>query len=136
MPNNYGSKIMVLLAILLLPISGAWAEYEETAAEPDWGHIKMLRDRARWNLWRTQNPDVIPNLHNAVLTQNDGSCNLVDVNFRDADLRGADLRSCNLSGADLTGAQLEGAKLQDAYYHHKTRFPEGFSPSDAGMKSG
>lgn len=56
-----------------------------------------------------------------------------------ADLRGADLREANLQFAmlgwsDLRGADLTDARLSLARYNEHTRWPEGFSPEEAGCR--
>ena len=48
-----------------------------------------------WNEWRKKNPDVKPDLYEAVLA-------------------GANLHAANLSGANLEGAELASANLQEA----------------------
>jgi len=79
---------------------------------------------------------------------------LSECDFEDADLRGANLkdtmlvganlRNANLGrdnvrgstqvhGADLTGAVLHKANLVGATYDGRTKFPERFSPEQAGM---
>jgi glycogen operon protein len=56
------------------------------------------------------------------------TANLQGALLQDADLRGADLRGADLRGADLLRANLGGAR-----YDRATRWPEGFSPYEAGM---
>lgn len=60
---------------------------------------------AGWNLWRTKDPQLKPDLTGADLHGR----KLQDVNFANALLD-----SANLEQADLTGANLEGAKLVEA----------------------
>lgn len=76
-------------------------------------------------------------------------CNFEDANLagatlRDARLVGANFRNAflgldnlggptRLQGADLSGATLEGAMLKGAEYDAGTKFPQGFSPTQAGM---
>jgi TIR domain/Pentapeptide repeats (8 copies) len=56
-------------------------------------HIKLLREGVeKWNYWRDNNPDIIPDL-------------------RDAEFNGFDLRRVNLTDANLSYAILDGAKL-------------------------
>ena len=59
-------------------------------------HYDKLKECPRkWNEWRRENPDVIPNLTRADLTW--------------ANLTGANLTRANLTGANLTGADLTRA---------------------------
>lgn len=94
-------------------------------------HLEILkRGVEEWNNWRSQYPNLEPNLREAGLY---GEClrlaNLCKVDFTGANLRGADLQhaalraaklrrtdliSANLRGANFTGANLERADLIDA----------------------
>ena len=72
-------------------------------------------------------------LRDADLTEADAS----NASFDQADLRKAVLLSACLPGADLRGADLSDANLfrsdlRGARYDRRTRWPEGFSPEDAG----
>lgn len=71
-------------------------------------------------------------------------CDLSWASLRDADLRGATLQGANLVEADLCRAHLEGADLtgvsniaaalwRGAVANKLTRWPPGFSPTDAGV---
>ncbi|HAH45846.1 MAG TPA: hypothetical protein DCM07_13530, partial [Planctomycetaceae bacterium] len=60
--------------------------------------------------WRTENPDVKPDLSGADLSGAD----LTETNLVGADLSGAILIGADLSGADLVGANLAGANLEKA----------------------
>jgi len=61
-------------------------------------HLAKLKEGvAPWNLWREQNPGILPDL---------GA----------ADLRKADLHGANLSGGDLRAANLSAAYLDDANF--------------------
>ena len=71
---------------------------------------------------------------------------LSQANLRGVDLSYAILRGANLSNADLRGAMLIGSDLQEAiltaadlkdadYDPQETRFPLGFDPSKAAMRS-
>ena len=77
-------------------------------------------DRAAWDAWRRENPDVLVDLQGADLRRanlrraNLRGANLQGANLQRADLQGADLRGANLSGANLWGANLQGANLQGA----------------------
>ncbi len=55
-------------------------------------------------------------------------------NLRGADLGDANLQLAMLGWADLTEANLNGATLTLAAYNEFTRWPEGFSPDDAGCR--
>ena len=72
--------------------------------------------------------------------------NLSQANLRGVDLSYAVLRGCTLHQANLRGAMVIGTDLQDIdltlttlqeadYDPQKTRFPKGFDPVKAGMKS-
>lgn len=99
-------------------------------------HFSILREGVEaWNLWREENPDIIPNLTGADLTGLDldvaiythPSVNLDDfpadergfrysadpygVDFRNARLRNADLSHAVLTIADLANADLTAARL-------------------------
>ena len=90
---------------------------------------------AAWNLWRAQNPTIIPNLEDADLREWDRSksevhvrncsqmnlcgamlrnANLSDANFWFADLKGANLVGADLRRASLTDADLTNADLSEA----------------------
>jgi Pentapeptide repeats (8 copies) len=61
-------------------------------------HVAMLKKGVdAWNAWRSENPDIRPDLSNADL--------------REANLRGADLSEANLSEASLFEANLSEANL-------------------------
>jgi uncharacterized protein YjbI with pentapeptide repeats len=71
-------------------------------------HLKILwKGAEKWNQWRKDNPEVIPDLSEARLKRANLSgtdltrANLVDADLRRADLTGASLKSADLSGADL-----------------------------------
>ena len=89
----------------------------------------LLRSVAEWNDWRSNNPDIKPDLSNedlpwelvgAELSRCNltgarlGNHNLTDANLFDADLSGADLTNSKLYGANLALANLSDAKLMDA----------------------
>ena len=55
-------------------------------------HLETLRqDVKAWNRWRSEHPDIVPDLSRA--------------NLLGANLNGADLSGANLSGANLSGAK-------------------------------
>ena len=63
-------------------------------------HLGSLKaDVDKWNLWREDNREVIPDLSGADLAR--------------ADLRMANLNSANLTNANLVMANLAGADLRD-----------------------
>jgi len=61
----------------------------------------------RWNLWREENPHVLPDFQEADFWHE----NISLFDFSSANLSGADLRCVNLCNADLTNANLSNAKL-------------------------
>lgn len=71
----------------------------------------------QWNQWRTEHPNLHPDLSGANLSQdylfeaNLSSTNLSGANLSRACLIGANLSRANLSGANLRGAYLSGANL-------------------------
>jgi len=79
-------------------------------------HVTLIHQGvATWNRWRTDNPDVVPDLVGAGLRGLD----LTDANLGEANLQGADVRGTILSracliGADLTAANMFKAVLVDA----------------------
>jgi len=104
--------------------------------------LRLIRQgRSEWNRWRTENPNVAPDLAGADLcgadlcemelgaanlreanlswayirTANLRGANLVDADLRDADLRGTDLSAADLRGADLEEANLRAANLRGTY---------------------
>jgi uncharacterized protein YjbI with pentapeptide repeats len=71
-------------------------------------HVAKLQEGvAAWNSWRTQNPDIRPDLQREGLSPKilDGA------NLRGADLRFTNLKDSKLAGADLRGADLRRANL-------------------------
>jgi hypothetical protein len=81
-------------------------------------HLELLRRGPRaWNLWRTQNPHVTPNLTGITLSVAErqmGPINGGPVNLAEARLRHASLRFATLTNADLTGADLSDTDLREA----------------------
>ncbi len=74
-------------------------------------HLDILKQGVEvWNKWRTEHPDLTPDLRNARL----GSADLSGSNLTQALLMGANLREANLSRADLSGAMLIAANLREA----------------------
>src|SRR5262252_1624782 len=79
-------------------------------------HLAILRTGvARWNAWRIDNPDVVPDLRGAdLLGASLGSADLSLAKLDGALLAGASLSSANLLGADLHEANLCWADLGGA----------------------
>ena len=74
------------------------------------------------------------NLHRADLSRADLSrANLSGAYLSGAYLSGANLSGANLSGANLSGAYLSGAYLSRASADNRTRWPDGFDPTTAGV---
>jgi uncharacterized protein YjbI with pentapeptide repeats len=76
-------------------------------------HLEILKQGVeKWNEWREQHPEIIPDLSSAVLDSEFlRNADLSRANLRDASLVGADFRGANLSGSDLTGANLSESFL-------------------------
>jgi pentapeptide repeat protein len=69
---------------------------------PNEEHLAILKRGVQaWNQWREVEPDIMPDLTEAKLSE--------------ANLSGADLWRANLSGADLTDARLSGTNLRRAH---------------------
>jgi hypothetical protein len=97
-------------AFVYLAACGA-CEYSRlrNVANPE--HVAALRaDIDEWNEWRSENPDVRPDLLEADLKD----ANLVLADLSRAVLRNADLTMANLKGADLRHADMRGANLVGA----------------------
>ena len=80
-------------------------------------HLAKIKEGAgAWNDWRKANPDVVPDLRDAILFSEDlRRANLSRANLSGAKLYKADLsEGGNLHGADLSGAILAGANLSGA----------------------
>jgi hypothetical protein len=82
---------------------------------------KLTAGVAAWNLWRRENPEIKPDLHEAVLADGlklDGidlsETNLKMVSIKSVSLRGALLRRAKLDNAYLRSACLDGADLSRA----------------------
>jgi Pentapeptide repeats (8 copies) len=77
-------------------------------------HLRKLREgKERWNAWRTENRQTIPDLRSAPLS----GWNLQDFDLRDVWLTKADLRNADLFSANLARANLVGANLSAAYLY-------------------
>lgn len=71
----------------------------------------LMQGREVWNRWRSEHPDIRPDLRRADLR----GAYLSRTLLRRADLSGANLSGANLSQADLSGANLHKALLSRAY---------------------
>ena len=90
-------------------------------------HLAKLKEGVEaWNQWREQNPEIRPDLRDAILSgaQLPGAhlggadlymTSLSEANLRAADLHRADLRGTYLTEADLSGANLRGANLRGTH---------------------
>ena len=86
-------------------------------------HLEILEAGVyRWNQWREERPDVVPDLREAYLREADlAGYNLRGANLRGAmllgaDLTGADLRLSNLSRTDFRFVEIGGARLAGAQF--------------------
>ena len=68
----------------------------------------LKKGKERWNQWRKESPEVIPDLVQADL---EGAI-LKELDLRRARLNGANLARADLFGSDLSGASLNGANLR------------------------
>ena len=76
---------------------------------------KVMEGKDAWNLWRTQNPDIIPFLVKANLQEaNLKQYNLLGANLSSADLTNANLERVNLKSANLKTANLRYANLRSS----------------------
>jgi hypothetical protein len=74
-------------------------------------HVTILKQGVdAWNKWRDENPNVRPDLSEAILSR----ANLSGADLTGADLGGAHLYRTDLSGANLRGADLTEAKILEA----------------------
>ena len=70
-----------------------------------------------------------------LLDANLRGANLLGADLWGADLRDADLRGANLRDANLLDANLRDANLRGARVDRWTRWPDGFDPKQAGVRS-
>jgi uncharacterized protein YjbI with pentapeptide repeats len=79
-------------------------------------HISIVKKGVgSWNKWRGENPDFLPDLSGADLSEEDlRGANFDKAVLCGANLRRADLRNARLSEADLRNAYLRGANLREA----------------------
>lgn len=88
--------------------------------DPEWLD-RLLQGRMRWNRWRAENPQDIPELSGVRIAEGFQAAGLspkgelVDLSrfdLRDARMRGADFRITKLDSADLSGADLRCSVFQ------------------------
>jgi hypothetical protein len=85
-------------------------------------HVSILQKGVQeWNAWRTENPDIKPDLRKA--------------NLANLDLRNANLISVNLSGAVLDHAILQGAKFRGAKLDGTSLYKSDLSNADLHSSS-
>ena len=79
-------------------------------------HLAILKQGiGAWNEWRWKNPDIFPDLEEAVLAKaNLREANLLGVNLRGANLEEANLENAVLIATELMWANLMGANLMRA----------------------
>jgi hypothetical protein len=89
-------------------------------ANPD--HLeKLSKGPVVWNVWRKENPHIIPDLSHVTLSLDQrqlGPSKGGPIDLRGANLEGATLRFATLTGADLEGAKLTGVDLMHARLDH------------------
>ena len=90
-------------------------------AKPE--HLAKLEESVEdWNMWRYDNPEIVPAFWGADLEEADlrgaylNSADLREAKLRDADLKGANLERANLMEASLKRTNLEGTNLKWAMY--------------------
>ena len=77
---------------------------------PDPDHLARLNEGVEtWNRWRTDQPDVHPDLRNA---------RLEEAKLAGIDLHNARLQDANFCGADLDGANLSGARIERTLFNN------------------
>ncbi len=83
-------------------------------AKPE--HLAKIEESVEvWNMWRYDNPEIVPGFWGADLEEADlRGADLKRADLEEADLSGADLRMSDLSGAKLRGADLRRANLMGA----------------------
>jgi uncharacterized protein YjbI with pentapeptide repeats len=73
-------------------------------------HVAILKQGVEvWNEWREDNPEIMPDLTEAILSNED----LKNVNLSHAKLRGSSLRGANVSCAILKQTNLRGVNFTD-----------------------
>jgi hypothetical protein len=79
-------------------------------------HVALLKQGVdAWNAWRDGNPDIVPQLSRADLSNRDlAGANLSQTNLWDANLTRANLTEVHLGAAYLRNADLSDAKLIEA----------------------
>ncbi|MEP6667579.1 MAG: toll/interleukin-1 receptor domain-containing protein [Chthoniobacter sp.] len=97
-------------------------DFDKTGVKPiktmaESQHLEILESGVEaWNEWRNDNPQVVPDLRGADLsdgeyTTYDPDAGLIGINLEGADLRNAKLRDADLFEANMRYANLEGADL-------------------------
>jgi hypothetical protein len=83
-------------------------------AKPE--HLAKIEESVEvWNMWRYDNPEIVPGFWGAALEEADlRGADLKIADLEEAVLVGADLRNADLRGAKLRGADLRGANLMGA----------------------
>jgi uncharacterized protein YjbI with pentapeptide repeats len=75
------------------------------------GHVALIKQGVKvWNKWREENPDIMPDLNSAILSD----ANLIGVDLSNVDLNGAHFISTNLRYASFRFANLDCANLRNA----------------------
>lgn len=80
-------------------------------------HVAILKQGVEaWNRWRTEHPDITPDLRQAATFRTDDLADpeLANANLSNADLTGADLEDAVLNGANLSRATIDKALLKRA----------------------
>lgn len=104
-------------------------------------HVKILKSGVdAWNLWRSQNPDIRPDLreidlHDANLYGTDIDPFLSHINLKDAvmfnsNLRNANLNRANLEGVDLRKSDLRQTNLREATLDRSLLMNADFGDAD------
>lgn len=83
-------------------------------------HLEILeRGRNEWNKWRTDNPQITPDLRGAILSgKGFFNVNLNTANLDGAQFLGSDLEETQFEGASMVGAILRHATIEAANFSH------------------
>src|ERR1017187_9770041 len=76
--------------------------------------ILLKQSVSKWNSWRREHPEILPDLRDADLSKK----NLANINFKRVNVTGAKLRETSLSSACLSYADFTGADLTRANISH------------------